>query len=85
MMPLLIMNTDFGFVFVSHWYYRRVMAKCQLRGRTVSCRLTDTIVPSSQAPLELGTCDRERMGGNHTLKAYVISSLSLGSDLEGPQ
>lgn len=67
MMPLLIMNTDFGFVCVSHWYYRRVMAKCQLRGRTASCRLTDTIVPSSQAPLELGTCERERMGGNHTL------------------
>lgn len=36
MAPLLTMNTDFGFVFVSHWYYRRVMAKCQLRGRTAS-------------------------------------------------
>lgn len=85
MIPLLIINTDSSFVFVSHWYYRRVMAKCQLRGKRASCRLTDTIIPSAQALLELGTCDRERMSGNYTLQAYTISSLSLGSALEGPQ
>lgn len=84
-MPLSIMNTDSGFVFVSQWYWRGVMAKYQLRGKTASLRLTDTIVPSSQAPLELGTCDGERMGGNHTIQACTISSLSLGSVLEGPQ
>lgn len=54
-MLFLITNTHFGFVFILHWYYRKAMAEHQFRGRTGSCRLTDTIVLSSQAPPELGT------------------------------
>lgn len=56
----LITNTHFGFVFISHWYYRRAMAEHLLRGRTASCSLTDTITLSSQAHWSQGHCGRGR-------------------------